>query len=62
MKYDNQNFVKESGLTEKELELIRETFKVKYATKNGWNPKNLTAEQLNEIKKQAEWNNPILLS
>jgi len=62
MDYSNENYVKETGLTDKDLELLRETFKVKYAREKGWNPNKLTQEQINEIKKQAEWSKPMLLS
>jgi len=62
MNYTNEDFMKETGLNDKDLELLRETFKTKYAMEKGWNPKNLTPEQLNEIKRQAEWSKPMLLS
>lgn len=56
------NFIKETGLNENELQMIREDFKKKYARQKGWDENNLTEEQLNEIKKQKEWQNPMLLS
>lgn len=62
MEYGKEFFVKETGLTDNELESIRETFKVKYAQKKGWKPENLTSEQINEIMNQDEWKNPLLLS
>ena len=62
MKMSTENFVKETGLNETDLNEIRETFKVKYAYKKGWNPSKLTVEQLNEIQNQVEWKNPMLLS
>lgn len=58
----DEKLVKESGLTEKELRDIRESFKQEYAIRNGWNPNMLTPEQLNEIAKQVEWNMPMVKS
>lgn len=62
MNYTKDEFIKETGLTTQELDNLRETFKNKYATKMGWNPKKLTQEQINEILKQPEWSNPLILS
>lgn len=62
MQYDSKEFVKETGLNNDDLNLIREKFKLAYAKSKNWNVNNLTQEQLNEIMTQKEWNNPMLLS
>lgn len=62
MEYSNADFLKETGLNNVDLTLIREEFKLSYAKRKNWNPKQLTVEQLNEIQNQKEWNNPMLLS
>jgi hypothetical protein len=41
--------------------MVREKFKYSYAKSKGWNPKDLTTEQLIEITQQKEWRNPGLL-
>jgi 5-bromo-4-chloroindolyl phosphate hydrolysis protein len=62
MEYSKEFFLKETGLTDNELNSIRETFKMKYAEIKGWDLKNLSSEQINEIMNQDEWKNPLLLS
>jgi len=53
--------IKNETLTEKEVNLLREQFKVRYAKMKGWNPKDLTAEQIFEITQQKDWKTPGLL-
>jgi hypothetical protein len=53
--------IKETGLKEKDLELLRETFVEQYATKKGWDKNKLTPEQLFEITQQSGYKSPGLL-
>ena len=53
--------IKDSTLSESELNDLRETFKVQYATTMGWDPNNLTEEQLKEIFSHKSWQAPGLL-
>jgi hypothetical protein len=44
--------MKNEILTEKDIELLREKFKNKYAKTKGWDPNKLTPEQLIEITQE----------
>ena len=54
--------VKDSTLSESELNDLRDKFKAQYATSKGWDINNLTNEQLNEIYSDKRWQSPLLLS
>lgn len=54
--------IKDSSINEKELNDLREKFKIQYALNKGWDPNNLTEEQLKEIYSDKRWNSPMLLS
>jgi len=53
--------VKDSALSETELNDLRENFKLQYAKLKGWDPFNLNQEQLNEIYSDKRWQSPGLL-
>jgi len=53
--------VKDSVLTESELSDLREKFKISYARAKGWDPNNLSSDQLNEILSDKRWQAPGLL-
>lgn len=55
------NLIKNETISEKEVELLREKFKIDYATKKGWNPNNLKPEQIIEITQQKGWKTPGLI-
>lgn len=55
------NIIKNETISEKELELLRENYKVKYAKSKGWDPDNLKPEQIIEITQQKNWKTPGLL-
>ena len=55
MEEQEYNLIKDSSLSERELEELREIFKREYAKKKGWDPNNLTNEQLNEIVSDKRW-------
>ena len=57
----NDNLIKDSAISESELEELREMFKIEYARKKGWNPDTLTYEQLNEIMSDNRWRNNFLI-
>jgi hypothetical protein len=53
--------IKDSSISDRELNELRERFKIQYASSKGWNPNNLTEEQLNEIYSDKRWKTPGLL-
>jgi len=55
------NYLKNSGLSENEIKLLREKFKMIYASEKGWDISNLTSEQIFEIQSQKDWRTPGLL-
>ena len=61
MDEEKYNLIEDSGLSEKELEELREMFKREYAKKKGWNPEDLTVEQLNEIASTDQWKGNFLI-
>lgn len=52
---EEYEIIKDSALSEKEIEELREVFKREYAKKKGWDPNNLSLEQLNEICSDGRW-------
>lgn len=52
MKFESKDYVKETGLSEKDVQELKETFKVNYAVQKGWEVEKLTTEQLLEIQNQ----------
>jgi len=55
MNYTKGDFIKETGLSEKDIHELKEAFIQKYASIKGWNSENLTQEQLSEIYQQEEY-------
>jgi len=53
--------IKDSALSDSELNDLREKFKIQYAKSKGWDPNNLNSEQLNEIYSDKRWQSPGLL-
>jgi hypothetical protein len=51
----NDYKMKETFITERDIDELREIFKIEYAKKKGWNPDNLTIEQVNEISSDPKW-------
>jgi hypothetical protein len=56
-----EKMIKETGLSEKDLFELKESFVEKYVNLKGWDKDNLTTEQLNEIHTQDGYKNPGLL-
>jgi hypothetical protein len=54
--------IKDSSLSDNEINALRESFKIQYARSKGWDPNNLTEEQLKEILSDKRWQSPLLLS
>ena len=61
MEEQEYNLIKDSSLSERELEELREIFKREYAKKKGWDPNNLTNEQLNEIVSDKRWEGNFMI-
>jgi hypothetical protein len=53
--------IKNETISEKDVEMLRENFKIKYSKSKGWNPQKLTTEQIIEITQQKGWKSPGLL-
>lgn len=51
----NENLIKENGLSEADMEELRENFVTRYAQFKGWDRNSLSTEQLNEIIHQPEY-------
>lgn len=52
---EEYDLIKDSTISEREIDELREIFKIEYAKKKGWNPDNLTMEQVNEISSDPKW-------
>ncbi len=61
MDYSKDEFVKETGLSEKDVNELKEAFVRKYASRKGWDKNNLTQKQLTEIYQQDEYKKAGLL-
>jgi hypothetical protein len=59
--YTKDEFIKETGLSEKDVQELKEAFVEKYASLKGWDSDNLTQEQLSEIYQQEEYKKAGLL-
>lgn len=55
------NLIKNETISQKEVELLREKFKINYAKSKGWDPLNLKPEQIIEITQQKGWKTPGML-
>lgn len=56
-----EKLILETGLSDKDMKMLRETFVEKYANEQGWDKTKLTTEQLNEIYQQNGYKRPGLL-
>ena len=61
MDYEKKDFVKETGLTEKEVQELKEAYAKQYAVMKGWDYSNLSSDQLNEIQQQEGYKKAGLL-
>lgn len=53
--------IKDSVLSESEINDLREKFKIQYSLNKGWDPNRLDENQLKEIFSDKRWQNPGLL-
>ncbi len=60
MQSDNE-LIKNSNLTQDELNLLREKFLNEYSKEKGWNPKELSTNQMLEIVSQKQYKTPGLI-
>jgi hypothetical protein len=60
MQSDNE-LIKNSNLTQEELNLLREKFLNEYSKEKGWNPKELSTNQMLEIVSQKQYKTPGLI-
>jgi hypothetical protein len=60
MQSDNE-LIKNSNLTQEELNLLREKFLNEYSKEKGWNPKELSTNQMLEIVSQKQYKSPGLI-
>ena len=51
----------EKFVSDDELKMLRESFIINYSKDKGWDPNNLTEDQLMEIKKHRNYINPGML-
>jgi len=58
---EEYELINDSALSEKDLEELREMFKIEYAKKKGWDPNNLSSEQLNEICSDDRWKGNFMI-
>jgi hypothetical protein len=58
---DKEKLIKSSGMSEEELNMLREKFLNEYAKTKGWNPKRLSTNQMLEISSQKEYKTPGLI-
>jgi hypothetical protein len=59
--YANDEFIKETGLSEKDIQELKEAFVEKYANRKGWDSTKLSKDQLTEIYQQEEYKKAGLL-
>lgn len=53
--------IKDSVLSQEELNLLREKFIINYAKQKGWNPSELTTNQMLEIVNEKGYHSPGLI-
>ncbi len=58
---EKRSIDKSTGLSEQELNLLREKFISEYSQKKGWVRESLTTEQLLEIKEQKGYKTPGMI-
>ena len=58
---DKKELIKETGLTDSDLQELRESFVEKYTMKMGWDKNDLSKDQLLEIQQQDGYRKPGML-
>jgi hypothetical protein len=57
----DSELIKNSSLSQEELNLLREKFLNEYSKEKGWNPKELSTNQMLEIVSQKQYKTPGLI-
>ena len=57
----DSELIKNSSLSQEELNLLREKFLNEYSKEKGWNPKELSTNQMLEIVSQKQYKSPGLI-
>lgn len=58
---NDSELIKNSSLTKDELNLLREKFIHEYSKSKGWNPNELSTNQMLEIVSQKQYKTPGLI-
>lgn len=58
---DKENLIKTESLPQDEIILLRERFINEYSKKKGWNPNELTTNQMLEITNQRGFKTPGII-
>lgn len=61
MDYNEKDFVKETGISEKDVQELKEAYAKQYAILKGWDYSSLSNDQLNEIQLQDGYKKAGLL-
>jgi hypothetical protein len=57
----DSELIKNSSLSQEEINLLREKFLNEYSKEKGWNPKELSTNQMLEIVSQKQYKTPGLI-
>jgi hypothetical protein len=57
----DSELIKNSSLSQEEVNLLREKFLNEYSKDKGWNPKELSTNQMLEIVSQKQYKTPGLI-
>lgn len=58
---ENLKMIKNDNISSEEITLLREKFISEYSKKKGWNPKELSTNQMLEIISQKEYKTPGII-
>lgn len=58
---ENLKMIKNDNISSEEITLLREKFISEYSKKKGWNPKELSTNQMLEIINQKEYKTPGII-
>ena len=59
--YSQYELDRASHYENKDVKSLRERFKITYCATKGWNPLDLTIDQVNEISSQKGYKNPDMI-
>ena len=58
---NDSELIKNSSLSQEEINMLREKFLHQYSKDKGWNPKELSTNQMLEIVSQKQYKTPGLI-